>query len=430
MSEPDQIATEYPLIDPNLGSTVLDSIEDAVSIIRLSDYHVLWSNRAFREIHGESPSEVPGLTCYEITHHLKEPCDGPDHRCPLKDMVQDQTKKQLDHVHYDENGHVVFVEISVYPIYDSDGEVRKAIHISRDITIRKELENRLVKKTADLTKLNLELKRRVELETQKRLKHEEVMMHQSRLASMGEMISAIAHQWKQPLNELSLIAGEIEDRIEEKQIPSEHGDLSDMIYSIVHFMNSTIDDFRSFLKSDSSPHSFDLYKNIQDVLGLLARQLQSASVQVQIQVLPDSNQNKSNHKQDAVYEIKEFLARKELASFQIPGNGNEFRHVILNMIHNAEQSMKENPVDQRRIFISTAKKTEDRLILSIQDTGPGIKEGVIQKIFERSFTTKDGNSGLGLYLSRLIVEEKMGGSIVARNTGNGALFELTLPITG
>ncbi len=226
-----------------------------------------------------------------------------------------------------------------------------------------------------------------------------IMIQQSRLASMGEMIGNIAHQWRQPLNALALILQKIE-------LYSKRGKLTEKVLSesvdkatlLIDNMSTTIDDFRDFFKPDKQMEYFELKSVIHDVLVLQDARLKEDNIIVTIDIQPGC---------------------------WIYGFKNEFAQVIINLINNAQDALAQKNVLNKRIFIS-AKQKNRQLIFKFSDNAGGIPADILDRIFEPYYTTKEEGkgTGLGLYMSKMIIEENMHGIMHVRNNEYGAEFSI------
>ena len=229
-----------------------------------------------------------------------------------------------------------------------------------------------------------------------------VMMRQSRFAEMGEMIGNIAHQWRQPLNALNLLLSNVQDAYEYNELDKEY--LYQRISKGKHLirkMSTTIDDFRNFFRPDKDKEEFALNQAVEDVLSLVDASFKYHNIAVRVE------------------------KREEIC---IAGFPNEYSQVILNILNNAKDAIVENKIKNGVILIDIFKEN-DRGVVTIRDNGGGISDGILDKIFNIYFTTKDEGSGtgLGLYLSRVIIEEHMGGKIEVKNVGEGAEFKIITP---
>ena len=246
-----------------------------------------------------------------------------------------------------------------------------------------------------LKQANKGLSQAVKLKTIENLKQQQVLQEQSKLAAMGEMIGAIAHQWRQPLNALGLSIQNLEFDFNDGKI-----DKTFIKHYIkknketIQFMSQTIDDFRNFFKVDKIKENFSVKKAIEETVSI-----QEASLE----------------KQNITLEISG-------NDFTIYGFRSELQQVILNIITNAIDALKNAHIDEPKIMIYL----EDYMI-TITDNGTGIKEEIIDRIFEPYFTTKEQGDGLGigLYMSKMIIEENMGGSLrVSNQDSNGVSFTI------
>ena len=212
----------------------------------------------------------------------------------------------------------------------------------------------------------------------------ELLVHQSKLASMGEMLGNIAHQWRQPLSRLGYILMNIEVKDKEEK----HRKKLEEASTQLEFMSQTIDDFTDFFKPDKEKERFSLLQESQNIINLL------------------------NFK-----EIEIDLKVKE--EIEIFNYKNEYKQVLLNLLSNAKEVILERKVMSAKITIEIDKKE-----VKISDNAGGIKLQDIQKIFEPYFTTKENGLGIGLYMSKMIVERNMGGALDVYNNKEGAMFTL------
>lgn len=255
-----------------------------------------------------------------------------------------------------------------------------------------------------MEQINNELEHRVEYEISKRREKEQLLIHQSRLAAMGEMIESIAHQWRQPLNIIGLAVADMEMKrelglLEDSEIEKD----SAIITKNLSFMSNTIDDFRNFFSMDKESVFFDPILPIHDIFDLLGEQLRYA---------------------DIVYQLHQNCDQK------IFGVVNEFKQVILNIINNAQDAIKNKPDKQGGKIGVTLYCDASSLFIDISDTGGGISSSIIERIFEPYFTTKlhKKGTGIGLYMSKVIIEQHFKGSLNVHNTDEGALFTLSVPL--
>ena len=241
---------------------------------------------------------------------------------------------------------------------------------------------------------------------------DKLLFQQSKMASMGEMIGNIAHQWRQPLSVISTCASGIKFEKEFNQISDERlYESLDLIVENTQYLSKTIDDFRNFFKADKIIEDFCVNDSILRVLKLLKSSIQNHNIQVETHL----NGN-----------------------LIINGYPNEFLQVLVNVINNAKDALMTQPVNTRFMNIKTFIKNK-RCVIEINDNGGGVDESIVSKIFDPYFTTKHKSqgTGIGLYMSHQIVVEHMKGSIYAKNIDfvkdknnyKGCSLIIVLPIT-
>jgi len=264
--------------------------------------------------------------------------------------------------------------------------------------------NKLQAQSNELNKLNNELEARVSDELVKSRQKDYLLIQQSKLATMGEMINAIAHQWRQPLNSLGLTIQDIKYAYKKNEIDENYIDTTtkDAMRQI-KYMSKTIDDFRNFYKPNKEKRLFSLNKALQESLSLVRARLEAH-----------------------FFEIEE---NYDLDLPEINGYENEFKQAILNIINNSQDAADENKINSPKLSIKTGHK-DGYAILEIEDNCGGIPIEVINRIFEPYFTTKKQGkgTGIGLYMCKTIIQENMGGYIEASNNKNGAKFSIKLPV--
>lgn len=249
--------------------------------------------------------------------------------------------------------------------------------------------------------VNTSLEERVIEQTHQNIEKERLLIQQSRSAAMGEMISNIAHQWRQPLSTLGLVVQNILLDFRESRLNREAlEEYVDTAQQCVTSMSETIDDFRNFFRPDKVKVTFNLHDAVAESLRLLEATLKSNKIQVSI---------------------------SEDRKLQAYGHVNEFSQVILNVLANAKDALVEHKPEQRRLEIEL-KSTGHTGIVVIRDNAGGIPEDAIDKIFDPYFTTKAGGTGIGLYMSKTIIEKHMDGGIACRNTNGGAEFTISVPL--
>lgn len=286
------------------------------------------------------------------------------------------------------NGTIMPVSLSATAIYDVNGNYVMSRSIAFDISERKEAE----------TKLQIETAERLRAVEQLRQK-DRIMMHQSRLAAMGEMLSNIAHQWRQPLNTLGLVVQRLPFFYGTTEFSKEFLESSaNEAMKLIQHMSRTIDDFRGFFKIDKEVVAFEVNQVISQTISLI--EVSFKEEQINISIRPENNPC-------------------------ILGYPNEYSQVILSILHNARDVFKERKCRNAEVMIHSFME-DGKVVLTISDNAGGIAEDIIEKIFDPYFTTKDPDkgTGIGLFIAKNIIENSMKGSLKVRNTANGAEFRL------
>jgi PAS domain S-box-containing protein len=306
------------------------------------------------------------------------------------------------------------------PLFDDAGKVRGAIGAFLDITERKKIQRELQKahdelgkrveeRTAELSQAMETLKK--ETEEKIRTAHalnerDQLLVHQSRLAAMGEMISNIAHQWRQPLNVMGLI-------IQEMPMMYKAGEFSEEYLNcqvakakdVLGHMSQTIEDFRNFFRPSTQKQEFLAREIISKTLDLVGETLKNLQITVEVETVGDP----------IVY-----------------GYLGECCQVLLNILLNARDAFLESTeVTPRSILLRTFTE-EEKTVITIADNAGGVPEEIIHKIFDPYFTTKgpDKGTGIGLSMAKEIIEKHMNGRFTARNVDHGAEFRIELDSKG
>ncbi|ABB45155.1 PAS/PAC sensor signal transduction histidine kinase [Sulfurimonas denitrificans DSM 1251] len=282
---------------------------------------------------------------------------------------------------------------------------KSGIHINASMSLAYlQSRDEIIMITSDITEDIMyqdKLKKQVEIEVAKRTQQHEIMCHQSRLAAMGEMIDSIAHQWRQPLNSLGIIVQGLRHISSQKNIDVKFlKEIEAEMMQKLNYMSQTIDDFSVFFRITKQKESFNLLQSIEDAIRLIEIQLKNYTIAIEI-------------------------TKDESLDLSILGFANEFRQVILNMINNAMMAIVSRSVQNGKIGI-LIKRVKENFQIEIVDNGGGISKEDMPKIFNPYFTTKDKGSGIGLYMSKVIIESHMNGLLRVKNTKDGAKFTIML----
>lgn len=237
-----------------------------------------------------------------------------------------------------------------------------------------------------------------------RIQQKQFIIQQAKLAEMGDMVAAIAHQWNEPLVELSAQVQDIQTSFllnELKDVQVQDFVNDSMVQ--LKYMSKTLSDFRNFLKPSTKKTLFSIRNAFQEIFEILGKQIYYSNINLKL-----------NYK----HEDSELL---------IYGYENEFKQVLLNLINNAKNKIIEKNSEEKYNLIINISNCELYTTIEIMDDGGNIDEKIIDKIFEPYFTTKKDGTGFGLYMAKVIIEDKMGGFITAQNKGKNVVFTLKLP---
>ena len=272
------------------------------------------------------------------------------------------------------------------------------------------LDDTIKKDREKLEKFNIKLQQEIEKEVQKSREKDTLLFQQSKMASMGEMLSNIAHQWRQPLSVISTVSSGIKlsqdfGTFDEKEMRKD----LDLIIKNTSYLSSTIDDFRQFFKNNDKVLPFEVSEIMDNINSLQSKSMENIGVEF-------------------IYEYEEI---------EILGYKNELIQVILNILNNAkDQLVKQDREKRKLIFLNILKQNGD-ILIEIKDSGGGIPEDIMDKLFEPYFTTKHQSqgTGIGLYMSQEIITKHFNGSITAQNVEfdfenvnyKGAMFTIKFP---
>ncbi len=343
------------------------------------------ANRVACELLGYKREELIGTSIFRL----------------LTDKSKAEVRKKLKEEHTEpyeiefvrKDGKIVYV-LSKGDYITLNGE-RVRVGSAVDITELKKLQKKL-------RELNETLEKKVKEALEEIRRKDIVMLQQSKLASMGEMLSMIAHQWRQPLNTIAANINTLLLKIEMGNYNPEF--LKQKLLNIMDYvkhLSETIEDFRDFFKQDKTKISTSIDEVIENTLKIAKDSLDRANIELNLKLNAKTRVN--------IY-------------------ANELKHVVLNLINNARDALLERNVESPYIKIETYE-TENKAFIKVSDNAGGIEENIMQQIFEPYFTTKSSKegTGIGLYMSKIIIENHMKGSIYAKNTDSGAEFIVEIP---
>ncbi|MGM0623547.1 MAG: PAS domain S-box protein [Campylobacterota bacterium] len=357
--------------------SLLNSMDDIVFIKDASLKYVLF-NTALEKFFDLPKEQIYNKTDFDLMDKkIAAQCYSSDIDV-IKNNTLTITQEMIDNRVY---------ETKKFPVSLGDNTVGLGSIIS-DITRQYNYEKKI-------KQLNTTLRQEIEKKVKQISQKDKLLQEQAKLAAMGEMIGAIAHQWRQPLNALSIniqnldddyADGLIDERFLQKFIEKQT--------QTINFMSKTIDDFRNFFKVQKHKEVFDVMRIIQEVQKLLHAQLLNSNITLRI----------------------------DGEGFEYESYKGEFQQVILNIINNSKDAiMDKNTEGLITIVLEPKSKT-----ITVTDNGGGVDEKIIDRIFEPYFSTKQQGkgTGIGLHMSRTIITEHMNGTIVAHNVTDG--LEITI----
>jgi PAS domain S-box-containing protein len=353
---------------------LIDASSNEFYVIDAKSLKFSYANRASLENLQYSLEEIQNQFVYNVKPEYTKD--------EFLQMIQPLLSKEISELSF-ESEHLrkdgTFYPVQVHlQLLDADEEKSEFLAIVLDITERKKQEQKLQEQ-------------------------EELMFIQSRQAAMGEMISMIAHQWRQPLSVVSLAASNILLDIEMGEDTKEKTVTElDAINKQVQYMSHTIDDFRNFFKPSKRLEKVKLKNVIEDVVSIVETTLKNNDIRLQIAC-------------EGGIEIETFTS--------------ELKQILISILSNAKDILTKSKQEEKYIHISVERFNDDHIILEICNNGPHIPQENIHKIFEAYFTTKEslGGTGLGLFMAQSILQKHMQGSIEAYNKENGVSFKIIVP---
>ena len=362
---------------------VIDFLPDPTLVVNKENQVIIW-NKAIEKMTGIPASEIIGKSDYLYAipfYGEKRPIlidyifmENADFESKYPGICREGdtfTAEMFCKALYNNKGAWLVAKASL--LHDSFGNILGAIETIRDITDQRAA-----------------------------MEQERIMIHQSRMATMGEMINNIAHQWRQPLNTLSILLYNFKDAFKFNEMDETW--LNQNIAAgncLIQKMSTTIDDFRNFFRPDKNIKVFSVLENIKEAVALMELSFQHNDISIHI---------------DAPHDLT------------LSGFPNEYSQVLLNLLSNAKEAMlAHNTTISGRVDIIAAEENGQGRV-SIRDNGGGIPEDILERIFDPYFTTKEKGSGIGLYMSKIIIERNMHGSLTVKNVDGGAEFRVSVPL--
>ena len=391
-----------------------DAIENS-NIVSKTDTagFITFVNDEFCRISGYSKDELIGRN-HNIVRHPDIPesnfrllWDTINAKKTFKSTVKNRAKDGSD----------FYLNTTITPILDEDGEIEEFIAIRYDVTkeielkhaLQKqeiELEERVKEQTQELQELNKTLESRVDEEIKKNEEKQKILFMQSRFASLGQMIANIAHQWRQPLAELNLTLFSMK-KASLRNRPKEMELYYRESKKITKNMSKTIEDFSNFFNPNKPKKTFYISNSINDALHILEREIVKMEMNIEL----------------------------EFQKAKVKGVSNELTQVIINLLQNSKDAFKINNITNPKINIIISKifiKNHYCAKISFIDNAGGIEKKNLEKIFEPYFSTKHPNvgTGIGLFMSRMIIQKSLSGIMDVENYKDGTKFTIIIPLKG
>lgn len=283
-------------------------------------------------------------------------------------------------------------------------KVRALLDGPKDIAEMAQAFNSMMKvldnRDAELRMLNETLEQRVLEESAKSREKDHLLIQQSRLAAIGEMIGNIAHQWRQPINALTLLLANFKDAFDDHELDKDYLDKSvQKGQAIIQRMSTTIDDLRNFFRPNKEKVLFSVNDTIEDVLRIMEAAFKNSNISILVQ------------------------GGESLMAY---GFHNEYAQVLINLLANSKEALQEQQIKDGRIVVAMFQRDAMSVVV-VEDNAGGIPADILPKIFDPYYTTKEKGTGIGLYMSKVIIEHNMGGKIEAHNILGGVRFVISTP---
>lgn len=367
------VANKSILNKHELLHSVTESINDLIFYKDLN-FEYIGCNSSFANFFGFSLDDIIGKNDFELYDLQYAQLFREMDELMLKGLKTRTNNEWVKNV----KGEDVFLLTTKAPLINSKGELFGLVGIARDITKEYYLEEEVKSQQA-------------------------MLVQQSRLAALGEMIGNIAHQWRQPLNTVGLIVQDAQEAYSFGEVNEQYMiNMSSKAMEQINYMSQTIDDFRNFFIPDKEKKFFSLNQCISDTIDMFTPEMKKYGIKCE--TIVDENLN--------IYGFK-----------------NELSQVLLNLLRNAQDALLEND-SKNPLIVITVKSNNNIIELSIADNAGGVPEAIIDRIFEPYYTNKEEGkgTGIGLYMSKIIIEDHMDGQLNVQNSNEGAIFTILLNV--
>ncbi|QAR34410.1 PAS domain S-box protein [Geovibrio thiophilus] len=381
-----------------------------------SNLNLLETNPAAEELTGYSDPEMMLMNFISLFHY-----ESPETKEAIRKSLTETGRLSGMYTFRTANGKRIQVQADAASLPSH----RLNIIFCRDVTEENSLKIDLERAYAELEDMNRHLTVKVEEEIEKRQKTEKHLEQQKKFSDMGQMINAIAHQWRQPLNALGIYIQDTAERIKEKVLTEK--DLSEfesVSMMLISQMSDTIDNFRSFFLPSKEQEKFNVAEETAYLLRMLSAQMSSKNINLTYTC--DCDGEKRSCMDDYSMPV---CGAAYVSAFGYVG---EFRQALMNIVSNAIYAVEEKSLTEKKLkgMINIELSCYNGIIkLNVKDNGTGIANETLSKVFDPYYTTKPQGrgTGIGLYVTKLLIEKHMGGKIrIYNNPEGGAGVEITL----
>ena len=348
---------------------LLDTIPNPIYYKNI-DGKFLGCNLSFASLVGSTRNEIIGKTAFDFfTYEVASKNTAID-----QELLQTFSTSTSEFTYYSPSNEMKHIILNKAVYKNIDGTVGGIVCIMDDIT--------------------------------ERVQQKQFLIQQSKLAEMGDMIAAIAHQWNEPLVELSALVQDIQTSYLLNELKDV--DVKDFVNDSmvqIKYMSRTLNDFRNFLKPSTTKKLFSISKALNEINEIIGKQVFYSNIEMR------------------------FNYKNENEELLIYGYENEFKQVLLNLINNAKNKIieKEEELNKKYKIDVNIQRCKNYNTIEIIDNAGAIDENIINSIFQPYFTTKKDGTGLGLYMAKVIIEDKMKGTINVKNDGENVIFTIRLP---
>ena len=378
------------------AENIVETVRESLVVLN-SDLKVLTANHSFYDTFKVSQEETLGKFVYDLGNRQ---WDIPELRVLLEEILPNESVMHGYQVEHDflEIGRKTIL-LNARQIYRENIGSHIILLAMEDITDRRRAEDALAEKRRELEELNAYLEERIANAVGEIRQKDQILLLEYRQAVLGQLINNIAHQWRQPLNRLGLV-------IQQAPLYHQSGEFSMEFLKentakgmkLIQDMSRTIDEFMNFFRTDEKAVAFSVNQVIARTLSLVEETFKNNAIDITLHPEGDPLAN---------------------------GYPNEYSQALLNILMNARDALVERKITDPRISLRIFTE-EDKAVVTITDNAGGIADEILGRLFDPYFTTKgpDKGMGIGLFMSRTIIEKNMKGSLKVSNTGGGAEFRI------